>query len=214
MTSNSITQKITDLNSFTGTSFGRLKVIGVDTKIYPSGQKLNVLKCLCSCGNITNVRKRDLINKTTSSCGCYRKETPSATKHGNSFSPEYRAWATAKNRCYNTNNRAYKSYGGRNITMSSEWLNSYPTFLKDMGKRPSLLHSIDRRNNDKGYNKENCYWATKKQQNSNKRDTTSITFNNQTKNLSDWAKYLNKNYATLYSRLKYLNWTIEKAFTL
>ena len=72
-----------------------------------------------------------------------------------------------KDRCLNSKHYAFKDYGGRGITVSEEWLN-IDNFLKDMGERPKGL-SLDRINNDMGYSKENCRWATWKEQSSNKR---------------------------------------------
>jgi len=82
--------------------------------------------------------------------------------------PEHRSWMSLRNRCNNPNNDAYSDYGGRGIAVCTEW-DSFETFLKDMGNRPTLQHSIDRRNNDKGYSKSNCRWATKQEQANNRR---------------------------------------------
>jgi hypothetical protein len=73
-----------------------------------------------------------------------------------------------KQRCLNVKNKDYKYYGGRGILVCERWLSSFRNFLEDMGERPSENHSIDRLNNDKGYYKENCRWATRSQQQRNK----------------------------------------------
>jgi hypothetical protein len=74
-----------------------------------------------------------------------------------------------KERCYNPNNNRFKHYGGRGIRVCDRWLNSYPVFLADMGRRPSPQHSIDRVNNDGLYTPENCRWATVVEQRKNQR---------------------------------------------
>lgn len=89
-------------------------------------------------------------------------------KHGMYGTPEYRAWYHMKGRCRNKNNNRYNSHGGRGIDYCEEWSN-FENFYKDMGDRPSLKHSLDRIDNNKGYNKENCRWATQSQQSINKR---------------------------------------------
>lgn len=84
--------------------------------------------------------------------------------------PEYRAWAAMKQRCYNENCAQYPLYGGRGIEVHPEWLNSFQCFYADMGPRPTSKHSLDRVDNEKGYSKSNCRWATPSQQTANQRD--------------------------------------------
>ena len=114
--------------------------------------------------------------------------------------PEYNVWRTMKARCNNPNNRKYHRYGGRGIKVCSRWEESFENFISDMGERPSPKHSIDRKDNDKGYNPENCEWAVNKIQARNKGmsscNTTGVTGvtlerSNKGKTLSYRACWLN-----------------------
>jgi len=91
------------------------------------------------------------------------------TKHGMYGTPEYMAWQDMLKRCNNENNQAYINYGGRGISVCPEWTNSFEVFYKDMGCRPSDLHSLDRVDNDQGYDSDNCRWATTREQQRNRR---------------------------------------------
>lgn len=114
------------------------------------------------------------------------------TKHGHSkrgrWSKIYRAWADIIQRCTNSNNKQWKNYGGRGIIICDRWLYSFTNFLKDMGKPPGSEYSIDRIDNNKGYYKENCQWATPKQQARNTRKNRLVTHNGKTQCISIWRK--------------------------
>lgn len=97
------------------------------------------------------------------------------TKHGMSNTTEYKTWKRIKNRCYNKNDVRYHDWGGRGITVCDEWINDFPKFFIDMGLKLSPTHSIDRIDNDKGYSKDNCRWATCSEQSRNRRNSTSKT---------------------------------------
>lgn len=119
----------------------------------------------CECGTIRIVDYYALKNGLSKSCGCGRK---SNLKHSLSNSPEYRSWNGMKIRCTNPSHKGYKNYGGRGITVCPEWLNSFQNFYNDMGKRPNGK-TLDRINNNKGYEPSNCRWSTSKEQSKNRR---------------------------------------------
>lgn len=80
-----------------------------------------------------------------------------------------------------------------------------------MGNRPSDTHSLDRINNDDGYYKENCRWATRIQQENNKSTNLNISYKDEIKTLKEWSRKLGINYHTLFGRLN-RGWSVAKAF--
>jgi len=149
--------------------------------------------------------------------------TPKGTNlvHGHSIrdglqseTPEYRTWTNMKTRCYNVKNKSYRNYGARGITVCERWRTSFVNFLNDMGERPSLKYSLDRKDNNKGYCKENCYWATAKQQANNTRCSRLITYNNRTQTLRQWTDELGLSYVNIHARINYYGWSIDDAFTV
>lgn len=130
---------------------------------------------LCACGVAFSAVVNNVMSGNTKSCGCLRKEVVAATgrknrRHGESRqTAEYRTWMGMKIRCYYPNTNGYENYGGRGIKVCERWLNSFESFLADMGRRPSTSHSIDRVNVNGNYEPKNCRWATDKQQRRNRR---------------------------------------------
>jgi len=83
--------------------------------------------------------------------------------------PEHAAWLSCKTRCYNENFISFEDYGGRGIRVCKEWLNSFETFYKDMGPKPTSKHTLERLDVNGDYCKENCVWATYTEQSLNRR---------------------------------------------
>lgn len=132
-------------------------------------------ECSCSCGATPTVQARHLAEGLTRSCGCLRSDTSRVVnaRHGQSRvgkrSAEYRIWCGMKGRCSNERGPAFKDYGGRGIRVCPEWEASFEVFFADMGPRPTPQHSLDRKDNDRGYEPGNCRWATKSEQAFNRR---------------------------------------------
>jgi hypothetical protein len=125
----------------------------------------------------------------------------------------YWTWTNMLARCNNPNRKDYKYYGGRGIAVCKEWF-KFINFYNDMGDKQEGM-SLDRIDNNKGYCKENCRWATRKEQLSNRRPFNKelITFNGESKLLSTWSKELKIKHSVLYTRIYNCRWPVEKAFT-
>jgi len=161
-----------------GDRFGRWEVISeAPVKLVGKNKKrFRQWLCRCVCGVERPVTEHSLKAGTSVSCGCYNRErtVETHTKHGATGTPEYKAWQKMIERCYNPNNKRYADYGGRGILVSKRWFHSFEEFLKDMGPRPSPRHSLDRIDNDKSYNKNNCQWSLPKTQMTNRRNTRKV----------------------------------------
>lgn len=94
---------------------------------------------------------------------------PHSLRHGMCDTSEYRSWYQMKSRCYDPNNTRYEGWGGRGIKVCDRWRNSFKAFYEDMGPKPTPTHSIDRVDNDGDYTPDNCRWATRAEQQRNKR---------------------------------------------
>lgn len=122
-------------------------------------------------------------------------------KHGLSHTPECRAWHAMHSRCGDPNQPSYHRYGGRGITVCEEW-QSFETFYRDMGPRPSPKHTLDRIKNHLGYSKENCRWATRAEQAQNTRQNRLITYNGETHCLREWARRIGVHHSTIAYRIR------------
>jgi hypothetical protein len=157
-----------------------------------------VWECLCDHGGQGQptlapvpIRGSKLRTGHTRSCGCLQVD--SITIHGHNKrgakSSEYYSWSTMIDRCYNPNNPKYHLYGGRGITVCDHWRDSFENFLADMGPKPSLRLSIHRKN-DGNYEPSKCIWATQRIQMAETRINLNLTYNGQTKILSEWSRIL------------------------
>ncbi len=154
------------INIALGTQFGKWRVLEA-AESDANGQAFYL--CKCTCGIERSVMGRALRGGRTKACSNCADRPGGKPTHGASKTHTYRTWAHMKDRCFNKNHHAFASYGGRGITVCERWL-KFENFLADMGDRPSLQHSIDRfPDNDGDYEPGNCRWATKSEQQKNKR---------------------------------------------
>lgn len=193
----------------TGQVFGRLTVIHrADVR---SGDPRWV--CKCECGETTQALTARLRNGHVKSCGCLVYDALKKHGHarGSGNSPEYMSWQSMIDRTSNQNHQSYKHYGGRGISVDPSW-RDFRNFLADMGARPSLQHSIDRIDNNLGYSKDNCRWATQKDQMSNTRRTKFVQLDGTSTRLADACTKTGVKCASVYFTVRRNKCTLQAAF--
>lgn len=117
-------------------------------------------------------------------------------------------------RCTNKGHKQYPYYGGRGITVCQRWINSYENFWEDMkeGYRENL--QLERVDNNQGYFKENCKWATRKEQARNRRSNRFLTIGNEAKTITEWCILRNLKSTTVRQRIDAYGWSIKEALEL
>lgn len=188
------------------------KVFGRLTPILECGQnssKQYRYLCVCDCGESKVVTGSLLAQGKVLSCGCLKREMMVArnTKHNGCGTSTYETWQGMKSRCTNKSQAAYANYGGRGIGFDPAWAD-FAAFVADMGERPDGC-TLERIDNDKGYSKDNCKWATNAEQSRNTRQNVNLTFNGKTQCMTDWANELSIPYPTIQDRVR-RGWSVEK----
>jgi len=211
-----------------GNSYGRLKVLG-----HQEDERAGAYwKCKCECGEITVVSGASLRKGDTRSCGCLKNDLTSQRnsqrlgkdhpmyKHGDTGTRFYKIYKAIEKRCSNPDNQVYDRYGGRGIDCEwSDYLefkddmyDSYKNHVEEHGEKQTTIDRID---NDGNYSKENCRWATYKQQARNSSNNRMIEYNGKKQCAAAWAEDEETpdiDYGLILSRIDY-GWSIERALT-
>lgn len=200
-------QSIRHANNFkdiTGQRFGMLVVVS-----YAGRPDYDTRwECACECGVISVKRGGALKSGRTKSCGCNQAPKKTGRKPA---TPGRYCWQSMRQRCYYAKDPHFHNYGGRGIIVCEEWRQSFDTFIRDMGPRPTPLHTIERMDNDGPYCPDNCRWATDKEQSNNRRNNFRVTFRGITRTLTQWAEELGVKHGCLAYRLRH--WDLERAMT-
>jgi hypothetical protein len=170
----------------------------------------------CECGWIGKKRVADVNRGRARSCGCLNREISSkrATTHGHTVggkvSPTYAIWQTMHDRCSNPNNKRWERYGGRGIKVCERW-GDFENFFADMGEHPAGM-AIDRKDNDRGYEPDNCAWATPVEQAYNRSTTLQIEWRGRMLTTLDLAQETGIPAINIRERLN-SGWSVERAAT-
>lgn len=196
-----------------GKKYHRLIVIRFSHAIRnPSRSYFWVVKCECGIEKVMNACA--FKSGKAKSCGCLNRELVKymGITHGLSkeYKREYGSWQSMKQRCNNRNTKQYKDYGGRGIGYPKRWEN-FEVFVEDMGHCPKGK-TLERKKNNRNYSKENCVWATRIEQQNNRRTNVWITWKGETKTITQWARYLGLNDRSFRNRIK-RNMPLERAMT-
>jgi hypothetical protein len=196
-----------------GERHGRLLIVGREVKL--SGSKNRVFWiCQCDCGSMTSVVNDWIANGGTRSCGCLgRERAKEASKtHGMTKTKLHRAWMNMRNRCTNPNSNQWHNYGGRGITVCDRW-SSFEAFASDVGEPPSPRHSLDRIDNERGYEPGNVRWATSRQQGRNRRGLIPVELNGKTVCLTEACEAAGLPLHTVYTRIFRHHWSMADALS-
>jgi hypothetical protein len=183
--------------------------------------------CQCTCGEFGSIKSSQLTGGGSTSCGCLTKEVNRAreTTHGMYKTPEFKTWQGIRQRCNNPKCPMFEDYGGRGIHVCYGWDSEFKNFFSSVGLRPEPKLTIDRENNEGHYScgrcwectemgwSENWRWATKKQQQNNRRNTLRIKWDGREMCALDWELEIGISANVLWKRIKGHGWSVEKAMT-
>lgn len=201
------------VKNLVGQVFGRLTVTSYSR---PQKKGYHYWWCQCSCGKVIEAGNQGLVTGDKRSCGCLKKENATAMGkskriHGMRGSREYGIWNGIKDRTLNKNGQYWDRYGGRGVTICDGWRDSFEAFYADMGPSPGKDYSIDRIDNDGGYSKDNCRWATRKEQCRNRKSNARITIDGVTRTKVEWVELSSISPNTIQYRVRVAGIPFEQA---
>jgi hypothetical protein len=193
----------------TGHRYGRLQVIEMCGH---NKHNQRLWRCVCDCGNTTEVLGFLLRQKQTQSCGCLAKDSIASVNysHGMAHTAIFRVHCSMMDRCYLGTSHAYKNYGARGITVCERW-HRFENFYADMGDRPKGM-SLERVDNNGPYSPDNVRWASYKDQANNKRNNVILEFEGKRQTMQQWCDELGLKIGTVWARLN-RGWSVDRALT-
>lgn len=199
----------------TGRSFGKWRVI----ELAPHRNGRRHWLCQCECGSAPRaVSDPNLTRGMSTSCGCSKR------RHGHTLmgipSPTMKCYQSMLARCTQPSSPAFQHYKDRGITLCERWLNGegdkggFECFLLDIGERPSNSHTIERRDNDQGYEPNNCLWATRREQARNRSTTRFHEYQDGRYTIRELTEKTGIPYETLRHRISRVGVSVEQAISL
>jgi hypothetical protein len=190
--------------SMVGKAYGRVTIQALVNEREREGGPLRWLcVCRCDCGTVWKTRASNVIAGNTAGCRPCAFKSVRRFRGRTPTKPEYAVWVNMRRRCRDENRRDYKDYGGRGIAVCKQWTGKggFARFLADVGPRPSLGYSIERIDNNKGYEPGNVRWATLPEQNRNRRDTRVLDVNGERMCGAELARKCGAHKSSIYRRL-------------
>lgn len=204
--------KLQDSSEFIGKIYGRLQVVS-DLGTMKGGRRI---MAICECGKSKDYRLSDLKSGMSTNCGCVRRVSLRNRNmtHGDSKTALYSVWRGMNERCVYAKHVKYNRYGGRGISVCSEWAGSYEQFKK-WALLNGYVHGLelDRKDNDGNYSPENCRWVTKKTNRRNKSTNRMLVFNGESRCIAEWADITGISQDTIKDRINKLKWSVDRALT-
>ena len=199
-------------NDLTGRRFNRLLVTGLAyRKRDAAGNSKLHWRCVCDCGNACVVVASNLVSGNSKSCGCRKLAGNGNRTHGQSKTRMYLRYRAMITRCEDKNSHAYERYGARGITVCDRWRNDFTAFLADVGECPPG-YTLERIDNDKGYEPDNIRWATSREQANNTARNRLVTVDGMTLTVAQWGRTLGLKHGIIGSRIS-RGWDPEDAVT-
>ena len=189
-----------------GERFGRL-VTTEEVRIRGFGVRW---KCRCDCGNEIIASPSNLKSGNSKSCGCYFREVHRT--HGKTHSRAYNIWKSMRYRCSSPNAHEYQNYGGRGIFVCERW-QSFDNFYADMSDPPAK-YTLERIDNERGYEPGNCRWATYSDQLNNRRNNHVVEAFGRKQTLTQWSTEMKIPFTTLKNRILRAKLSPEEALTV
>lgn len=185
------------------------------------GKKMPVWRFRCECGRETVARLYAVRSGATRSCGCARgkAQTRHGAAAGRQLTPEYRAWRCMLTRAKNPNIARADRYSLRGISVAPEWDSGgdgqgYARFLAHVGPKPGPDHSLDRIDNDRGYEPGNVRWATTRQQIINRSATVWIEKEGVRRTAKEWSALTGIRESVIVQRINKLGWSPDRAVSV